>query len=168
MVNETQKIMHDDDIAISATCVRVPVFTGHSESVHAEFTRPMSPDDAERILAETPGIKILNDTAISLYPQPWSAGGTDAAQCRHPELLADPDPGQPGAAGRDSGCTPEHLRLDRVHGLASDGKHPGVVVRGARHDLRLQPCGGGGPACGKRSAHLRRTSSRKRPKPYAR
>jgi len=77
MVNETHKIMHAEDIAISATCVRVPVFTGHSESVHIEFTRPMSADEAERILAEAPGVKIIDDTAISLYPQPWSAAGTD-------------------------------------------------------------------------------------------
>jgi aspartate-semialdehyde dehydrogenase len=77
MVEETKKIMHAADIAISATCVRVPVFTGHSEAIHVEFSRPMSPDDAERILAEAPGVKILDDPAISLYPHPWSAAGTD-------------------------------------------------------------------------------------------
>jgi len=77
LVEETKKIMHADDIAISATCVRVPVFTGHSEAVHAEFSHPMLPDEAERILAQAPGVKILDDTAISLYPHPWSAVGTD-------------------------------------------------------------------------------------------
>lgn len=77
MVEETKKIMHAADIVVSATCVRVPVFTGHSEAIHVEFSRPMSPDDAERILAEAPGVKILDDPAISLYPQPWSAAGTD-------------------------------------------------------------------------------------------
>jgi len=77
MVEETRKIMHADDIAISATCVRVPVFNSHSEAIHVEFTRPMSPDDAERILAESPGIKIIDDPAISLYPQPWAAAGSD-------------------------------------------------------------------------------------------
>ncbi len=77
MMEETRKIMHADDIAISATCVRVPVFVGHSEAVHVEFSRPMSPDDAANILAQAPGVKILDDTAISLYPQPWSAAGTD-------------------------------------------------------------------------------------------
>jgi aspartate-semialdehyde dehydrogenase len=76
MVEETRKIMHDD-IAISATCVRVPVFIGHSEALHIEFSQPMSPDKARRILAEAPGVKILDDPAISLYPQPWSAAGTD-------------------------------------------------------------------------------------------
>ena len=77
MVEETRKIMHADDIAISATCVRVPVFTGHSEAVNIEFSQPMSPDEARRILAQAPGVKLLDDPAISLYPQPWSAAGTD-------------------------------------------------------------------------------------------
>ncbi len=69
--------MHAEDIAISATCVRVPVFTGHSEAIHIEFSQPMPPDEARRILAQAPGVKVLDDTAISLYPQPWSAAGTD-------------------------------------------------------------------------------------------
>jgi len=77
LVEETRKIMHAADIALSATCVRVPVFTGHSEAIHVEFSRPMSPDEAERILAEAPGVKILDDPAISLYPQPWAAAGSD-------------------------------------------------------------------------------------------
>jgi len=57
--------------------VRVPVFTGHSEAVNIEFSQPMSPDEARRILAQAPGVKVLDDPAISLYPQPWSAAGTD-------------------------------------------------------------------------------------------
>jgi aspartate-semialdehyde dehydrogenase len=77
LVEETRKIMHADDIAISATCVRVPVFTGHSEAIHVEFSRPMSPDEARHILAQAPGIKLLDDPTISLYPQPWSAAGSD-------------------------------------------------------------------------------------------
>jgi aspartate-semialdehyde dehydrogenase len=77
MVEETKKIMHADEIAISATCVRVPVFTGHSEAIHVEFSSPMFPDEAERILAQAPGVKILDDTSISLYPHPWAAAGTD-------------------------------------------------------------------------------------------
>jgi len=77
MVEETRKIMHANDIAISAVCARVPVFIGHSEAVHVEFSQPMSPDEARRILAQAPGVKVLDDTAISLYPQPWSAADTD-------------------------------------------------------------------------------------------
>ncbi len=77
MVEETRKIMHADSIAISATCVRVPVFTGHSEAVNVEFSRSMSADEAKRILAQAPGVRILDDPTVSLYPQPWSAAGTD-------------------------------------------------------------------------------------------
>ena len=77
MVEETRKIMHAPDIAISAVCVRVPVFIGHSEALHIEFYQPMAADDAKRILAQAPGVKVLDDPAISLYPQPWSAAGTD-------------------------------------------------------------------------------------------
>jgi aspartate-semialdehyde dehydrogenase len=77
MVEETRKIMHASDIAVSAVCARVPVFIGHSEAIHVEFSQPMAPDDAKRILAQAPGVKVLDDPAISLYPQPWSAAGTD-------------------------------------------------------------------------------------------
>jgi len=77
MVEETKKIMHASEITISATCVRVPVYTAHSEAVWVEFSSPMMPDDAERIFAGAPGVKILDDNAISLYPHPWMAAGTD-------------------------------------------------------------------------------------------
>ena len=77
LVEETRKIMHAHDIAISATCVRVPVFTGHSEAIHVEFSKPMSPDEAQRILTQAPGVKVLDDPTVSLYPQPWSAVGTE-------------------------------------------------------------------------------------------
>jgi aspartate-semialdehyde dehydrogenase len=77
MVEETRKIMHDADILVSATCVRVPVFISHSEAVNVEFTHSISPDEARRILAQAPGVRVLDDPAISLYPHPWMAAGTD-------------------------------------------------------------------------------------------
>ncbi len=77
MMEETRKIMHADNIAISATCVRVPVFIGHSEAVSIEFTNAMSPEDARDILARAPGVKVLDDPSVSLYPQPWLAASTD-------------------------------------------------------------------------------------------
>ncbi len=77
MVEETRKIMHADEMAISATCVRVPVFTSHSMAVNIEFAKPMSADDARRILAKAPGVKVIDEPVISLYPQPWAAAGTD-------------------------------------------------------------------------------------------
>jgi aspartate-semialdehyde dehydrogenase len=77
MVDETRKIMHAESIAVSATCVRVPVFIGHSEAVNVEFTHPISPDDAREILADAPGVRVLDDTNVSLYPQAWLAAGSD-------------------------------------------------------------------------------------------
>ena len=77
MLEETRKIMHDDSILVSATCVRVPVMVGHAVSAHIEFTRPMEVDDVRKILSRSPGIKILDDTSINLYPQPWASVGTD-------------------------------------------------------------------------------------------
>jgi len=94
MVEETRKIMHAPDIAISATCVRVPVFIAHSEAVNIEFTDPMSPEEARHILANAPGVKVLDDPNVSLYPQPWLAAGSDdvyvgriRADASHPKGL---------------------------------------------------------------------------------
>jgi aspartate-semialdehyde dehydrogenase len=77
LVEETQKIMHAPEIAISATCVSVPVPIGHCEAIHIEFTKPMSPQEARQILAEAPGVRVQDDPGISLYPHPWAAAGTD-------------------------------------------------------------------------------------------
>jgi aspartate-semialdehyde dehydrogenase len=77
MVEETRKIMHAPDMDISATCVRVPVLVSHSEAVNAQFINPMSPDEARKLLAAAPGVKVIDDPSVSLYPQPWLAAGTD-------------------------------------------------------------------------------------------
>lgn len=77
MREETRKILHDDSIAVSATCVRVPVVIGHCESIHVEFSEPMSPEEARVILADSPGVKVLDDPAVNLYPYPWSVAGSD-------------------------------------------------------------------------------------------
>jgi len=77
MIHETRRILHDESIAISATCVRVPVVAGHGEAIHVEFSNPMSPEEARDILAAAPGVKVLDDPPISLYPHPWSVAGTD-------------------------------------------------------------------------------------------
>jgi len=77
MVQETRKIMHAPEIAISATCVRVPVYIGHSEAIHLEFTRPMSAPEARQILSEAPGVKLQDDMDVNLYPHPWAVAGND-------------------------------------------------------------------------------------------
>jgi aspartate-semialdehyde dehydrogenase len=77
MVNETHKIMHAPQIAISATCVRVPVYIGHSEAVHVELTNRMPVEQARQILTRAPGVSVLDDPSVSMYPHPWMAAGQD-------------------------------------------------------------------------------------------
>ena len=77
MINETRKILHDPDIAISPTCVRVPVPVTHSEAVQVEFERPMSPEEATRLLSEFPGITVVDEPQASVYPMPAQASGKD-------------------------------------------------------------------------------------------
>jgi len=77
MNEETRKIMHSKNIVVSATCVRVPVWFGHSEAVNVEFTSPISVKEARKILAQSPGIKVLDDPSVSHYPQPWAATGSN-------------------------------------------------------------------------------------------
>ncbi len=78
MVDETKKIMGDPSIAVSATCVRVPVQNSHSESVNLEFAAPMSPERARELLASTPGVTVVDDPAEKAYPMPIVSSGTDA------------------------------------------------------------------------------------------
>ncbi len=77
MIQETKKIMHAPDIAVSATTVRVPVFVSHSEAVHVEFTHKITPDEVRNILASAPGVRLQDDPQVSLYPQPWAVAGQD-------------------------------------------------------------------------------------------
>ena len=77
MAAETRKIMHQPELAISATCVRVPVYVGHAAAVNVELSRPMEAEEAQSILKEAPGIVVQDDPTISLYPQPITAAGRD-------------------------------------------------------------------------------------------
>ncbi len=77
MIEETRKTLHAEDIAISATCVRVPIYFGHSEAVNVEFSSPITPEEARKILAQAPGVRVLDDPTVSFYPQPWAASGSD-------------------------------------------------------------------------------------------
>jgi aspartate-semialdehyde dehydrogenase len=78
MRNETRRILDEPDLAVSATCVRVPVFRGHSEAVWAGFHRDPDPDRARAILGKTPGVVVEDDPARGVYPVPRSAAGRDA------------------------------------------------------------------------------------------
>ncbi len=77
MVNETKKIMHDDSIKVSPTCVRVPVFVGHSEAVNIEFERPISAQEAREVLKGAPGVKVVDDFKNLIYPTPVDVAGKD-------------------------------------------------------------------------------------------
>ena len=77
MVEETRKIMHAAKMQISATCVRVPVYVGHSEAVHVEFSRPISPEEVNTILREAPGVKVMDNPKTRLYPTALDADGKD-------------------------------------------------------------------------------------------
>jgi len=69
--NESRKILGLPDLAVSGTCVRVPVFTGHSLSINAEFERPISPERAQELLADAPGVELAD------VPTPLAAAGRD-------------------------------------------------------------------------------------------
>jgi len=77
MREETRKILHAPGIAISATCVRVPVEISHSEAVHVELTHPMTPKEARELLAAFPGIRVVDDPQVNQYPMPLDAAGKD-------------------------------------------------------------------------------------------
>lgn len=77
MVNETKKIMEDDSIAITATCVRVPVFRGHSEAVNIETERKITPQEARQILKKIEGVVVVDDISKLKYPLPTKAADSD-------------------------------------------------------------------------------------------
>ena len=77
MVQETRKIMHEPDLPVCATCVRVPVYTSHGEAVNVEFSQSMTPEEAREILSSSPGVTVQDNPKGDLYPLPISAAGTD-------------------------------------------------------------------------------------------
>ncbi len=77
LINETHKILADPDIAISATCVRVPVVNGHSEAVNVQTRDQLSPQRARELLEAAPGVTVLDDPDAALYPLAVDASGHD-------------------------------------------------------------------------------------------
>ena len=77
IMKETHKILHDNKIKISATTVRVPVKTGHSEAVYIETAKPITPDQVRKLLQKSPGITIMDDPKKKLYPMPADCEGKD-------------------------------------------------------------------------------------------
>ncbi|WP_072370263.1 aspartate-semialdehyde dehydrogenase [Thermophilibacter mediterraneus] len=77
MQNEGRKIMHLPGLRVSCTCVRVPVVRSHSESITAEFERPLSVDEARELLEAAPGVRVVDDPAASRYPMPLETSDQD-------------------------------------------------------------------------------------------
>jgi aspartate-semialdehyde dehydrogenase len=75
MRRETHKILGDATIRVTATCVRVPVFNGHSEALFAEFEQPISVEQARTLLAKAEGVKLVDDVKQAVYPMPIDASG---------------------------------------------------------------------------------------------
>jgi aspartate-semialdehyde dehydrogenase len=77
LVNETRKILGDAEIKVSATCIRVPVETGHSEAVNVETREPLDPEQARELLAAAPGVTVVDNPAAGRYPMAIDAAGKD-------------------------------------------------------------------------------------------
>ena len=78
MVGETRKIMEDDNILVSATTVRVPVYYGHSEAVWIETDKKITPNEVRALLEKAPGVQVVDDPSKNLYPLALMAAGNDA------------------------------------------------------------------------------------------
>ena len=82
--NESRRILHIPDLAVSGTCVRVPVYTGHTLTIHAEFAGDITPDQARALLAEAPGVRVVD------VPTPLEAAGRDevlVGRIRHDQAV---------------------------------------------------------------------------------
>ena len=78
MMAETRKILGaGEELGISATCVRVPVFTGHSESVNIQTADDLSPEDCRELLSSAPGVTVVDNPAQGVYPLATAAAGQD-------------------------------------------------------------------------------------------
>jgi aspartate-semialdehyde dehydrogenase len=93
MVKETRKIFNCQSIAITATCVRVPVLRAHSESINLEFTDPITPDQVKDLLSTAPGVSIIDDREKNRFPMPAiDAAGKDdiyVGRIRQDESIPD-------------------------------------------------------------------------------
>lgn len=89
MVKETKKILHDNKIKVTATCVRVPVFRAHSESIYVELSKKPDLNKIRKILAKSPGVRVVDDRVKNHFPMPIEASGKDdilVGRLRHDEI----------------------------------------------------------------------------------
>jgi len=92
LVNETRKIFDCPDIAITCTCIRIPVFRAHCESINLEFTDPITPDQVRDLLDTAPGVTVMDDRENNRFPMPIDATEKDdilVGRIRQDESIAD-------------------------------------------------------------------------------
>ena len=77
MIDETRKIFHDPSLAVTATCIRVPVLRAHSESLNITFERPITPVEVRKLLRDAPGVEVVDDVEGGRFPMPVDASGRD-------------------------------------------------------------------------------------------
>ena len=92
MIKETRKIFDCQNIAITGTCIRIPVMRAHCESINIEFTDPMTPNQVRALLSTAPGVTVLDDREHNRFPMPIDASGKDnvfVGRIRQDESLPD-------------------------------------------------------------------------------
>ena len=92
MANETRKIFDCPSIAITATCIRIPVFRAHCESINLEFAHPITPDEVRDLLSTAPGVSLIDDRRNNRFPMPIDATGQDnvfVGRIRQDESIAE-------------------------------------------------------------------------------
>ena len=77
LVRETHRIWDDDSVKITATCVRVPILRAHSEAINLTFVEQLNEDEARELLADAPGVRVVDDRAANHFPEPAEATGLD-------------------------------------------------------------------------------------------
>ncbi len=95
MIKETQKIFEDPEIRVSVTCVRVPVLRAHCESINVTLAKPATEAEVRAVLAEAPGVSIIDDRQANRHPEPLDASGKDDVYVGHlrPDAGQDPQMG---------------------------------------------------------------------------
>jgi len=92
MVHETRKIFNCQEIMITCTCIRIPVFRAHCESINLEFTKSITPDQVRDLLSTAPGVTVMDDREHNRFPMPIDATGKDdvfVGRIRQDESIAD-------------------------------------------------------------------------------